>query len=119
MFVNGGGAAATLTLLGAVQSLRIMWWPYVVLAIFTAGLCLVGIARIVMTKKADQLTHNWVKLIGRYYRLEIDWNAVIHSDDRAVKQGQTVPWIIGYSAFGAFVLGVVVSAVFLYQSRPI
>lgn len=108
--VNGGGAATALTFIGAVDRLRGLTWPYVVLSIFVLGLVLVGLGRAFMVHWSSNLVEGWIADTGAYFRGQVSWFVVIKRDEDRVNRWRAVPWILGWAAFVMFLLGVGLAA---------
>ena len=105
--VNGGGAAAMLAFIGAVAPLQKRWWPYLVLLAFVVGLVLVGIGRAYLFQRMNHLLKLWNTSMGRFYANEIEWLQVVRDDDAASNRRGWVAITIGWSAFAAFLVGLV------------
>ena len=109
--VNGGAAAGILAFIGSSPALAKLEWPYYVLLLFLAGLVLVGFAHAYIVHKIQGLTDNWINNTSKYWHNELDWAAVLKSDQAMVDRWKWVPRLLGWLSLGSFVFGVVWAAV--------
>lgn|GEM_PF-848612 len=108
--INAGASAAILTFIGAVEGVRGMYWPWLMLLCFTLGIICVGFIHVIRVRRVDYLYSNWRSDVRDYYDLKICWDKLVNDDDtRAYKFD--LAYICGYSGFALFILGVIVGAV--------
>ena len=81
LLTNSGGAVATLSFIGAVESIRSQYAPRIALALFALGLILVGVYTAMRVHYVDRLFAHWRRGVGRFYRGEIDWDTLTREDD--------------------------------------
>lgn len=103
--VNGGAAAGMLAFIGSNESVAAQRWPYFTLAVFVVGLVLVGVAHALLAHKVQGLTNEWIASTGLYWRNELSWSDVIVRDEKAVKRLRALPWVLGWSSLGCFLVG--------------
>lgn len=105
--VNGGSAVAVLAFIGAVPALQRTWWPYAILAAFVFALVLVGFGRALVLHQMQALLTTWNGNVNKFYRNELDWPTVLSLDEAKVKDGDWIPWALGWASFGLFCVGLV------------
>jgi hypothetical protein len=76
-----------------------------------ASLVFVEFTHAFIVHKIQSLTDNWVDNKSKYWHNEIDWSAVLKSDQAMVDRWKRVPWLLGWLSLGFFVFGVVCAAV--------
>lgn len=108
--VNGGAAAGMLAFIGSNEQVAKQWWPYYTLAVFVAGLVLVGVAHAFLAHKVQGLTNEWIEATGLYWRNELPWSEVIVRDERAVKRLKALPWVLGWSSLVCFLAGLILAS---------
>lgn len=101
---NAGGAAATLSFLGAVNAIRTQWAPKVALTFFVLGLILVGVHTAIWVHYSESLYSNFRRDVTQFYQNQITFEAMAADD---FKRSQKTKWlyIVGYLTFGCFIAG--------------
>ena len=113
MAVNGGGAVAILTLIGAVTSLRSSMWMYLSLIGYIIGLSLVGIAIAQQVLRFQYLQSEWVKNSFDFFNGTLVWEKLIKDDEVRTKNHSYIPWILGVASLLTFLATTIFSAVML------
>lgn len=122
--VSGGAAAATLAYIGNVAKAGgalptgVLW----MLGCFAASLLLVGLIKIWLIYKVTSIFKGWRSLVTRYYADQISWEEMLESDERTVIGNKWIIHVLGWSAYLALILGVVIGFVKLqeemFHGRP-
>jgi len=101
---NAGGAAATLSFLGAVPAMRLQWAPKVALTFFVLGLILVGVHAAIWVHYSESLYRNFRGDVTEFYDNRLAFNEVAAAD---FTRSQNTKWlyIVGYVAFACFIAG--------------
>jgi hypothetical protein len=114
MLTNSGGAIATLSFLGAVESIRQQWAPKVALFLFILGVILLGVHSALWLHHVVNLDQCWRRDATRFLKDELDWDTLT-SDDEARAKSRTLPlYIVGYLSFACFILGAVIGLCFTH-----
>lgn len=108
---NAGGAAATLTFLGAVAGIRIQWAPKAALVLFVIGIIFVGCHMAIRIHHVDRLLSAFQRDVIKFYDEQLEWKTL--TDDDA-KRSEKVLWqyISGYASFGCFIAGATIGLFF-------
>lgn len=107
MFVNAGATIAVLTFLGAIESVRPLLWPKVMLGFFVGGVVILGIFHAVRYHRIEHIYRNWREGVDQFFSDKLDWEKMISEDERLSRRfllGVT----LAYLAFGCFLSGVIV-----------
>lgn len=103
--VNGGGAAAMLAFIGAVPGYRSVGHSYAVLALFMAGLLLVGLARANANLRLSRAIKGWNADMSMRIKGDMEFREMLRRD--AARTGTNVlAWSCGFLSLGLFVAGV-------------
>lgn len=104
---NAGGAAATLSFLGAVAGIRLQWAPKAALVLFVLGIIIVGIHMAIRVHYVDGLLSAFRHDVIKFYEERLDWKTLTDTD---AKRSEKVAWqyITGYGSFGCFIVGAIV-----------
>jgi hypothetical protein len=95
---NTGGAAATLSFLGAVESIRSQYAPKVALGLFVVGIIIVGVQMAIRVHHAEGLLSNFRHDVIAFYGEQIKWKTLTDED---LARSEKVAWIFitGYASF--------------------
>ena len=104
LFANAGGAAATLSFLGAVLPMRMQWAPKAALAFFVLGLISVGVLSAIWVHYCGLLDSNFRRSVTDFYQNQISFDTMV-ADDFTRSQKTIWLYIVGYVAFGCFIAG--------------
>ena len=101
---NAGGAAATLSFLGAVPAMRTQWALKGALAFFVVGLILVGVHTAIWVHFTDWLFMSLRSDVTKLFQNQIAWETMMAED---AKRAAKTTWLYasGYLAFGCFIAG--------------
>jgi len=113
LVTNAGGAAATLSFLGASEKAfnraGVKWS----LALFVGGLILVGFSIAKIWYHMAGLLEYYKRDAARYYNNEIDWDALYDEDEKRAKVGfldHFLPW----ASFALLIAGCIVGGFSLF-----
>lgn len=108
---NAGGAVGVLAYLGSVADKGgSPLSAKMALIFFFTGLLFVGFYRIYMVHHHESLFEHYKGLVCEYHEGDIDWKALLESDDKRVGSS-IVPYVLGYFSFFGFVLGCIAGAI--------
>lgn len=111
---NAGGAVATLSFLGASESVRALAAPKVSLGLFLLGLILVGILIAFAWHHIEGLSKSWRINGSKYMGDEIIWGALLEDDDNRAGQARGLYIVLGYGSFACFIVGVIVGVIAIF-----
>jgi hypothetical protein len=108
---NAGGAAATLSFLGAVSGIRLQWAPKAALILFVVGIIFVGIHMAIRIHHVDLLLSRFRHDVIKFYDDHLEWSTLTDAD---AKRSEKVLWqyLSGYASFGCFIAGTIVGLLF-------
>ncbi|MGD2118240.1 MAG: hypothetical protein PVG66_07770 [Chromatiales bacterium] len=113
---NAGGAAATLSFLGASEKARLLLLPKFSLSLFIIGVVLVGVLNALSTHKMSNLFHGWKHDSNKYISNESTWGALRDEDEDRVQRGRCLIICIAYISFFCFIAGAFVGLWALFSS---
>ncbi len=108
---NSGGAIATLSFLGAMQSIRSQWSLKVALGLFVSGVFLVGVNTAIWFHHIEGLFKNWRGSTRRFFQGDLNWDTLNAEDDRLAYR-TTWLYVTGYLSFACFVAGAIIGLLF-------
>jgi hypothetical protein len=114
---NLAAAGGVITFMGAVAELRTFSWPYWAFFIFSMGVVCTGVLKVFLLHRTEGLMQGCTVDYGRLIRREIDWATFLAADEARVAVKKQVPYILGYSAFGAFIIGVTLVMINIYAGK--
>lgn len=107
MLVNSGATIAVLTFFGAIETVRPLLWPKVMLGFFVVGVVIIGIFHAVRYHRIDRIYRSWREGVDQFYSDKLDWEKMI-SDDENLSRRFPLGVTLAYLAFGCFLGGVIV-----------
>lgn len=113
---NAGGAAATLSFLGASEAARKLLLPKFSLGLFVLGVVLVGVLNAIGTHKLRFLFTSWKSDANKYMSNEITWGTLFNEDNSRVERGRCLIVVIAYLSFFCFIAGAVVGLWALFSA---
>lgn len=116
--VNGGALAGTLAFIGAVPNFRNSCLAMIGLTLFAIGLVLAGATRAYTLETMKSLQKNWVSDFQSYIAEQLTWSQLLGNDNARVKHQEWRGPLLGYSSFGAFLLGLVFAGIAIFQLQP-
>lgn len=113
---NAGGAAATLSFLGASEAVRKLCSPKISLGLFVLGLIFVGVLNALSTHRIGRLFREWKHDSNKYISGEITWGSLTENDEARVKKGRHPMFTVAYAAFICFIAGALVGMWALFSA---
>lgn len=104
MVTNAGGAIATLSFLGASDRALGMGGVKFALGLFVLGIVLVGVCIARAYHHMSGLFHAWKRDTDHFFQGRIT-RQHLHDSDNARAQDSIWDFVLGYVAFGCFILG--------------
>jgi hypothetical protein len=114
MLTNAGGAVATLSFLGAVQTIRSQWAPQLALFFFILGIILVGVHTAVWVHHVEHMYKHWRIDSTRFLANQLSWDVLNADDDTRSERQVWLLYTLGYLSFACFVLGAFIGLVFTH-----
>ncbi|MBW8363238.1 MAG: hypothetical protein K0M39_01630 [Rhizobium sp.] len=113
---NAGGAVATLSFLGASESVRKLLLPKISLGFFISGLFAVGVLAALSAHKMAYLLREWKLTANKYTSDETTWGDLLAEDNARVEKGRKAIISFAYLAFACFIAGALVGLWALFWS---
>jgi hypothetical protein len=113
---NAGGAAATLSFLGASEAVRQLCSPKISLGLFILGLILVGVLNALSTHRMGRLFREWKHDSNKYISGETTWGSLLENDNIRVEKGRHLIVAVAYAAFICFIAGALVGLWALFSA---
>lgn len=115
--VNAGGAVATLSFMGASESIRKLPHPRIALLFFAIGIILVGFLIASAYHRYLNILSHWNKKTEEFYKNTIDWEQLGKFDEsRLSKVANILQYILAYGAFASFILGLIFGGMALFNT---
>lgn len=102
---NAGGAAATLSFLGASALARGLLLPKFSLGLFVLGVVLVGVLNALSTHKMANLFRGWKRDANKYISGDLNWGYLLEEDNLRVDSGRCLIIAVAYLSFFCFIIG--------------
>lgn len=113
---NAGGAVATISFLGASESVRKLLLPKISLGFFIVGLLAVGVLVALSAHKMAYLFREWKLTANKYISNETTWGVLLEEDSARIKKGHLTIISFAYIAFVCFIAGALVGLWALFSS---
>lgn len=111
---DSGGAIATLSFLGTSDQIRHLPALKVALLFFAFGVLLVGIFTAMMFHRMAHLLKEYSKSVKDFYNDKIEWGYLIEEDEKRAQRSRR-NYIVPYSSFLCFILGIGAGACALFS----
>ena len=113
IFINSGGAVASLSLIGAMKTLDPIPGTRWMLTLFLLGIVVTGLLMAISGYRLDRIFRSWRDDTDSYYKNELDWEDVL----KQVRDRTRYFWVadvLGWTAFLCFIsgLGIAVRGLF-------
>ena len=115
ILINGGGAVAVLSFLGASSAAREMVSPRWALLCFTLGVIATGILIANTVHLMTNLGLGWRNDADEYLKRKLKWEVLLENDKTRTGSNY-VGFTLGYFAFGMFIAGCLVGGISLFCS---
>ncbi|MFA7257788.1 MAG: hypothetical protein WC047_09470, partial [Kiritimatiellales bacterium] len=105
-YVNAGGSATVLAFMGTSPEIRALCSIKLSLILFAIGVILDGVLIVFQLHRAGNIFDQWRHNANLYFQHQKQYNELLSGDD-AISDRSKIAFIVGYLAFGCFVLGLI------------